>query len=255
MITLEFRLLKSMSEKNNRYRILIVDDHPIFRQGISALISSDGAMEVCGQCDSAQSALEAMRRLNPDIALVDISLPGANGVELIKLMRAERPRLSILVLSMHDETLYALRALKAGANGYVMKSEDPAKVLEALHKVGEGDMYVSERFSQRLVYSVIHSTEAGLGSPVDALSDRELEVLRLLGMGSSTRDIAERLHLSIKTIETHRAHIKRKLNCKTSAEMVSFAVEWVSHEQDPMPAFTNGTPEMARNDGPEIAVL
>lgn len=244
-----------MSETNSPYRILIVDDHPIFRQGIAALVSSDSAMEVCGECDSAQSALEAMRRLNPDVALVDISLPGANGIELIKLMRAERPKLSILMLSMHDETLYALRSLKAGANGYVMKSEEPGKVLDALRKVAAGGMYVSERFSQRLVFSVIRSNEAGLGSPVDALSDRELEVLHLLGTGSSTRDIAERLHLSIKTIETHRAHIKRKLNCKTSAEMVNFASEWVSHEQDPMPAFTNGTPQMAAGDRPRIAVL
>lgn len=224
--------MNTPNPRNGKLRILIVDDHPIFRRGIATLITSDSNMSVCGECESIPSALDAMRRLNPDIALIDIALPGANGIELIKLMRAERPKLSILMLSMHDETLYALRALKAGANGYVMKSEPPATVLTALRKIAAGGMYVSERFSEKLVFTAINSPNGGLGSPIDSLSDRELEVLRLLGNGCGTRAVAERLHLSIKTIETHRAHIKRKLGCKTSAEMVSFATDWVAHEHD-----------------------
>jgi DNA-binding NarL/FixJ family response regulator len=212
-------------------RILVVDDHPLYRHGLARLLAEDGSFSICGEADNAQHALESMRQLNPDGVIVDISLPGTNGIELIKLMLAEQPRLPVLVVSMHEESLYALRALRAGAKGYVMKEETLTQVVEALHRVMEGGIYISPRFSERLVFKVIQSGESDFGSPVDTLSDRELEVLELLGRGRSTRQIADSLHLSVKTIETHRAHIKEKLRCKDAEEMVSFAVEWLAAKE------------------------
>src|SRR5678816_365243 len=177
-------------------RVLIVDDHPVFRHGIAALIAAEKDLTVCGEAESAPAALDVYKRQKPDLAMLDISLQGTNGIELVKLMRAEQPRLPILMLSMHDESLYALRALRAGARGYVMKAEAMTHVLAALRKVLAGDIYVSSRFSERLVFKAIQSLEGGMGSPVDKLSDRELEVLQLLGRGFGTREIANELHLS-----------------------------------------------------------
>jgi DNA-binding NarL/FixJ family response regulator len=216
-------------EKRN---VLIVDDHPVFRHGIASLINAEADLHVCGEASTSPLALDAMRRLKPDVALLDISLPGSNGVELIKLMKAEQPKLPLLVLSMHDESLYALRSLRAGALGYVMKAEALNHVLTALRKVLKGEVYVSEKFSERLIFKAIQSIDGGLGSPVDKLSDRELEVLELLGRGFGTREIANELHLSVKTIETHRAHIKEKLGFKDAGEMVRFSIDWVAQEKE-----------------------
>lgn len=207
-------------------KLLIVDDHPVFRHGISQLIAGLREVTICGEAENAQSALEAMRRLNPDMVLMDVTMPGANGIEVIKLMLAERPNLQILMVSMHDETLYALRALRAGAKGYVMKQQAMENVLDALRKVISGGIYVSPQFSEKLVFRAVHGSHSEIGIPVDKLSDRELEVLQLFGHGKSTREVAESLHLSVKTIETHRAHIKDKLGFKDADEMKSFAVEW-----------------------------
>lgn len=214
-----------------RKRVLIIDDHPIFRHGISAMINAEPDLLVCGEAGTAPLALEAMRTLQPDIALVDISMPGANGIELLKSMRAEAPKLPMLVVSMHDESLYALRALRAGALGYVMKAEALDSILTAIRKVLAGEPYLSPKFSDRLVFKAIRSMDEGLGSPVDKLSDRELEVLNLMGRGFGAQDIANELHLSVKTIETHRAHIKEKLDFHDSKEMVRFAIEWVAQQQ------------------------
>ena len=216
-------------------RVLIVDDHPIFRHGISALINAEPDLRVCAEASSSTSALEAMRTMSPEVALLDISLPGTNGIELIKLMKAEQPKLPLLMLSMHDESLYALRALRAGALGYVMKAEALTHVLAALRKVLRGEIYVSQSFSERLIFQAIQSTDGGMGSPVDRLSDRELEVLELLGRGLGTKGIAGELHLSAKTIETHRAHIKEKLGFRDASEMVRFAIEWVTNEKGVAP--------------------
>src|SRR5271154_2026147 len=205
--------------KSKKKRVLIVDDHPIFRLGLAGLITEQSHLEVCGHADSAPVALDAMRRLKPDLVLVDLSLRGTNGIELIKLMKAEEPDLPILVISMHDEAVFGLRALKAGALGYVMKAEAMNHVAEAISKVMQGKIYVSPKFGEKLIFKAVQSTEAGSGSPVDALSDRELEVLHLLGKGGSTRSIAETLHLSVKTIETHRAHIKEKLGFHDSEDL------------------------------------
>jgi DNA-binding NarL/FixJ family response regulator len=218
--------------KSRKKRVLIVDDHPIFRFGLAGLISEQSHLEVCGHADSAPIALDAMRQLKPDLVLLDLSLRGINGIELIKLMKAEQPDLPILVISMHDEAVFGLRALKAGALGYVMKAEAMNHVAEAISKVLLGKIYVSPRFGDNLIFKVVQSMEAGAGSPVDALSDRELEVLQLLGKSHSTRSIAETLHLSVKTIETHRAHIKEKLGFQDSENMVKFATDWVAQQEE-----------------------
>jgi len=209
-------------------RLLIVDDHPVFRHGIIQLLGRLGDATVCAEADNAQAALEAMRLHKPDVVLLDVCMPGTNGIELIKLMLAEQPRLIILVLSMHDESLYALRALRAGAKGYVMKQQAMENVLDALRRVIGGGIYVSPQFSEKLVFKAIRGSDSDFGSPVDKLSDRELEVLQLFGRGKTTREIAETLHLSVKTIETHRAHIKEKLGFRHADELVKFAVEWMT---------------------------
>jgi DNA-binding NarL/FixJ family response regulator len=211
-------------------RVLIVDDHPVFRRGIGELIRRRSNMAICGEAEDAHAALEAMRRLHPDVVMLDVSLPGANGIELIKLLLAERPRLRILVVSMHEESLYALRALRAGARGYVMKHQAEDQLLDALRKVVAGGLYVSPALGEKLVFKLVQGSDSDLGSPVDKLSDRELEVLRHFGQGKTTREVAQTLHLSVKTIETHRAHIKEKLGFKDAPEMVKFAGEWVAIE-------------------------
>ena len=217
----------SPARESKIWKVMIVDDHPVFRHGVSQLIGTLPEIDVCGEAENAMAALDTMRRLNPDLVLMDVSMPGTNGIELVKLMLAERPRLSILVVSMHDESLYALRALRAGAKGYVMKQQALENILDAVRKVMSGGIYVSPQFSERLVFKAVQNHDTDLGLPVDKLSDRELEVLQFMGKGLGTREIADKLHLSIKTIETHRTHIKEKLGFKTADEMTKFATEWV----------------------------
>ena len=209
-------------------RLLIVDDHPVFRLGLARLVGKEPDIAVCGEADNATAALDAIRRLVPDVVLLDVSMPGTNGIETIKFMLAEQPRLIILVLSMHEESLYALRALRAGAKGYVMKHQAIENVVLALRKVIAGGIYVSPQFAEQLIFKAIQGSNGDLGMAVDTLSDRELEVLQLFGRGKTTREVAAALHLSVKTIETHRAHIKEKLGFKTADEMLKFAVQWVT---------------------------
>ena len=211
-------------------RILVVDDHPVFRFGLSNLIDAQQNLMVCGQAGAAPQALDAVRKLDPDLVVLDVSLPGTNGIELIKLIKAEKPHLAILVVSMHDETLYGLRGLKAGALGYVMKSEAMDHIVEAIAAVTAGKIYVSPKFSEKLIFRAIQSADSATTSPVDLLSDRELEVLHLIGKGHSSISIAKQLNRSVKTIETHRAHIKEKLGCRDSEEMVRFAIDWVAQQ-------------------------
>jgi DNA-binding NarL/FixJ family response regulator len=208
-------------------RIVIVDDHPLFRKGLEQLIQSDGTFEVCGEAGNASEAMEVIRQLDPDLAIVDLSLPGANGIELIKNIRAEFPRLPVLVLSMHDESLYALRALRAGAEGYVMKHEAMANVIQAIREVFDGRPYLSPAMAAQVITKFAHGTAEGETDAVERLSDRELEILELIGKGTEVRQIAKLLHLSPKTVETHRAHIKEKLQLKNAREVARFAVQWV----------------------------
>jgi DNA-binding NarL/FixJ family response regulator len=214
---------------DTKRRILIVDDHPLFRHGLSQLINAQDDLAACGEAESAPGALEAIRRLEPDVVVLDISLKGTNGIELMKAIKAERPKLPVLVVSMHDESLYALRALRAGARGYVMKEEALDQVMSAMRKVLSGEIYVSKTMADQLIYKVVSGSDTDSGSVVDRLTDRELEILQLIGQGHSTREIAQELNLSIKTVESHRLHIKEKLKFKTALEMVRFAVEWVAH--------------------------
>jgi len=208
-------------------RIVIVDDHPLFRKGLEQLIHSDGTFAVCGEAGSAAEAMDVIRKLDPDLAIVDVRLPGANGIELIKNIRAEFPKLPILVLSMHDESLYALRALRAGAQGYVMKQEALANVVQAIHEVFSGRPYLSPAMAAQVITNFAQTPSEGEADVIDRLSDRELEILELIGKGNEVRQIGKLLHLSPKTVETHRAHIKEKLNLASAHQVGRFAVQWV----------------------------
>lgn len=210
-------------------RILIVDDHPTFSEGLKVILSRDPRLVVCGLTENASSALAAFRSLKPDLIVADISMSGVNGIELAKMIIAEDPSTAILVLSMHDEGLYAMRALRAGARGYLMKSESPDTILRAIQRVVDGKTYVSTALGEQLIFKAVQSLKDGLGSPVDALSDRELEVLECFGRGLTTKAVADRLNLSPKTVETHRGHIKEKLKFTDSTALVRFAVEWVAN--------------------------
>ena len=208
-------------------RIVIVDDHPLFRKGLEQLIHSDGTFAVCGEAGSATEAMDVIRKLDPDLAIVDVRLPGANGIELIKNIRAEFPKLPILVLSMHDESLYALRALRAGAQGYVMKQEALANVVQAIHEVFSGRPYLSPAMAAQVITNFAQTPSEGEADVIDRLSDRELEILELIGKGNEVRQIGKLLHLSPKTVETHRAHIKEKLNLASAHQVGRFAVQWL----------------------------
>jgi DNA-binding NarL/FixJ family response regulator len=209
-------------------RLVIVDDHPLFRKGLQEMIHSDGSFAVCGEAGNAAEAMDVIRKLHPDMAIVDLSLPGANGIELIKNIRAEFQKLPILVLSMHEESLYALRALRAGAEGYVMKHEAMANVIQAIHEVFSGRPYLSPAMAAQVITKFAHHDAEGETDAVERLSDRELEILELIGKGHEVRQIAKLLHLSPKTVETHRAHIKDKLDLKNSREVARFALQWLS---------------------------
>jgi DNA-binding NarL/FixJ family response regulator len=211
-------------------RILIVDDHPIVRQGLAALMNQQSDLEVCGQAADGREAMAQIKALKPDLVTIDITLPDSTGLELMKNIKAQYPDIPLLVISMHDEALYAERVLRAGARGYIMKQEATEKVVEAIHRVLSGQVYVSDNMADQMVRSFVTSGPKGLGASVSSLSDRELEVFRLIGQGYSTRKIAEMLHLSIKTIETYRAHIKDKLGLEDAAQLLQYAVQWVNTE-------------------------
>jgi DNA-binding NarL/FixJ family response regulator len=211
---------------NRKSKIFVVDDHPIVRQGLGLLINREADMIVCGAAEEAQSALRAIPTLQPDVMVVDISLTGPDGLELVKTIRTRDANLPILVLSMHDESIYAERALRAGANGYIMKQEATEKVLVAIRRILRGDVYLSDRISSKMLQQYVRGSSTARESPVADLSDRELEVFRLVGEGHGTRQIAEELHLSVKTVETYQAHIKEKLSLRNARELVQHAIEW-----------------------------
>jgi DNA-binding NarL/FixJ family response regulator len=209
-------------------KILIVDDHPILRKGLTLLINQESDLVVCAEAEHAQMALESLEAVVPDMAIVDISLPGIDGIELIKELRLRHRDMPVLVVSMHDETLYAERSLRAGARGYIMKQEALEKVLVAIRKVLEGEIFVSERITTKMLEKFV-SVEgvSQTASPIDLLSNRELSVFRLIGQGNKTRQIAERLHLSVKTVESYRAHIKEKLKLGDGTDLLKYAIQWV----------------------------
>ncbi len=220
---------KPASKSEKAKRIVIVDDHPLFRKGLEQLInSSDDAFNICGEAGDAAEGMSVIRQLKPDLAIVDLSLPGANGIELIKNIRAEFQKLPVLILSMHDESLYALRALRAGAQGYVMKQEALENVINAIREVLAGRPYLSHDMSSKLITNF--ASGSNQANPTDKLSDRELEILELIGKGRDVREIAQALHISTKTVETHRAHIKEKLNLKNARQVTRFAVQWLESQ-------------------------
>ena len=211
-------------------RIFIVDDHPLVRQGLAQIIEKENDLEVCGEAEDSPEAMKGVGECNPDAVIVDISLQGNNGLELIKNLKALYEDLPILVFSMHDETIYAQRALRAGAKAYVMKKEDSSRIVEAIHKIVKGEIYVSSRVADQVLHQIVSGPSNSTASPIDRLTDRELEVVQLIGRGLSTREIAESLNLSIKTIESHRAHVKEKLHLRNATELVQFSVQWVDHQ-------------------------
>jgi DNA-binding NarL/FixJ family response regulator len=213
--------------KNGKARVLLIDDHAILRQGLAQLINQETDMTVCGEAEEAPKGFESVGALKPDVAVVDISLKGGNGLELIKNIKASHPDLPILVLSMHDESLYAERALRAGSLGYVMKEEAAGTVLIAIRKVLKGEVVLSDKMQARLLHQLVNGRMKPGGSPIDTLSDRELEVFRMIGEGRSTRQIAEELHLSVRTVEAYREYIKEKLNLRNATELVQQAFQWV----------------------------
>ncbi|MHC4146767.1 MAG: response regulator [Planctomycetota bacterium] len=225
---------KKQSDKTteNRTKILIVDDHPIVRQGLAELVNHESDLEVCGQAEDAHQAMKAIKEMKPNMAVVDISLKETSGLELIKDINSQHPNLPVLALSMHDESLYAERALRAGAMGYIMKQEATENVIVAIRRILGGEIYVSDRMAARMVRKLVTGQTETTASPVERLSDRELEVFHLIGRGYGTRQISERLHLSVKTIETYRAHIKDKLDLTDAAELLQHAIQWASSSGD-----------------------
>ncbi|MEP6593299.1 MAG: response regulator transcription factor, partial [Acidobacteriota bacterium] len=208
-------------------RVLVVDDHPIIRQGLSLLIDREPDLTVCGHADDAHSAARAIAELRPDLVILDISLGGQDGLDLLKQVRLRDDELPILVLSMHDESIYAERVLRAGANGYIMKQEATGLVLTAVRRILDGQVYVPERIATRMLRQYARGASSGPISPLASLSDRELEVFRLIGAGRSTRQIAQSLQLSVKTVESYQAHLKEKLGLRNARELQHHAIEWV----------------------------
>jgi len=216
------------TESGGKRTVLIVDDHPIVRQGLAQLINQEKDLEVCGQAEDAHGAIQAIREHDPDLVIVDISLRDTSGVDLIKDLRIQYPDLPILTLSMYDEAVYGERALRAGARGYVMKQEAIEKVVTAIRRVLAGEVYVSDDMAAKMVSKLVGGASKKPSSPIESLSDRELEVFRMIGEGFNTREMAERLHLSVKTIETYRAHIKEKLALQDASELLRSAIQWVN---------------------------
>jgi len=206
---------------------LVVDDHPVFRQGLVALIQSVPRYQVCGEAGSSAEAMEILGRVIPDIALVDISLGGPGGLDLVKSIKVSHPQLLILIISMHDEVVYAERALKAGARGYVMKQEIASVMLDAIRTVLSGKIYVSVAMRDRLLETVFSRRDEADAPSVERLSDRELEVLELIGQGYGAAEIAKLLSLSVKTVNAYRDHIKEKLQIDAAGALRRFAVSWV----------------------------
>ncbi len=216
---------KKVETETKKYQILVLDDHPIVRQGLSQLINQQEDLEVSGEASNAEEAFRSIQTAQPDAVIVDISLDGPNGIEFIKAAKEQYPNMFFLVHSMHDETLYAERALRAGAKGYVMKQESPEILITAIHRVLRGQIYMSDVMTERMLEQRYNGVSDSL-FPMEALSDRELEVFQLIGRGETTAHIAKLLHRSIKTVETYRARIKEKLNLKDNMQLIRCAMQW-----------------------------
>jgi DNA-binding NarL/FixJ family response regulator len=222
------------SDRKSRTEVFLVDDHPAVREALAAAVNSKISMQVVGESATADKALYFLHRHVPDVVVVDISLEDAHGLDLIRDIRTEHPEVRVVVFSMHDEGVYAERAIRAGASGYVMKAEPPQTVVEAIQTVSQGDVYLSPHITSRILSKVIRQDDYLEGSDVEKLTDRELSVFEMLGEGLSVREIADQLDLSRKTIETYRRRAKEKLDFESVSELLQYAVQWVyGRERDP----------------------
>jgi DNA-binding NarL/FixJ family response regulator len=210
-------------------RVYLVDDHPLVREGLANLINQQHSMQVCGEAEAVPEAIEGIAATRPDVAVIDISLKGASGLDLIKQLKGQQPAVKVVALSMHDESLYAERALRAGALGYVMKRESSKKIVDAIGRVADGKLALSDPMTEALAQKFVAGAPGASKSPIEQLSDRELEVFELLGRGFETRRVAERLNVSIKTVQAYCVRIKQKLGLTTAAELVYEAIRW--HER------------------------
>lgn len=220
-----------MTQQFRKNKVFLVDDHPIVRQGLTLLINQERDLTVCGEAEEMHSALQSIDSTKPDIVVLDISLNGPDGLDLLKHLRSRHPKLPVLMLSMHDESIYAERTLRAGANGYIMKQEATEKVLIALRRILSNEIYVSDRIANNMLRHYVRGDQGTQSSPVTELSDRELEIFRLIGQGHTTRQIANELHLSVKTVESYQAHIKEKLSLHSARELVQHAIRWTANDK------------------------
>jgi DNA-binding NarL/FixJ family response regulator len=238
--------------RDSNTRILLVDDHPIVRHGMAQLINEEPDLEVCGEAGAAGEAMTLVEETDPHLALIDLSLEEGSGLELVKQIKARFPSVRMLVVSMHDETLFADRVLSAGALGYITKQKATEKLIEAVRHVLSGRVYLSEQMTNRMLHRLVENDEKPGENPIDRLSDRELQVFELIGHGISTRNIAEQLHISVKTVETHRENIKHKLDLETNLELIRWAVQWVFEQGQPAPKEPKPAGSSpARQDTPE----
>ncbi|HEX4085670.1 MAG TPA: response regulator transcription factor [Chthoniobacteraceae bacterium] len=215
-----------------KIRLLIVDDHPMMREGLCSLLANQADMEVVAEAENAGQAIELIASKKPHIVIADITLPGRSGIELIKDIAAMYPQVSSLAVSMHDESVYAERVLRAGARGYIMKKEGGKRILEAIRKVRAGDVAVSDRISAQILRIFSGRSGSGEESPLRQLTDREFEVFELIGRGLGTVQMAQELHISAKTVEVHRVHIKEKLQIRTGSELIAYAARWSQSSDD-----------------------
>lgn len=221
---------KSTAAKTAKSKILVVDDHPVFREGLVRVLNQEKDMQVVGEAANAEVALQSVAALHPQMAIIDISLESSNGIELARTLRTRLPAIRILILSLHNEMLYAERALRAGANGYVMKKESSEQLVEAVRTVLEGHTHVSNPLREMMFKKLSNPVELRASSPLELLSDREFEVFQFIGKGYGTRQIADELHLSMKTVESHREHIRKKMRLENSFELVQYAISWTQAE-------------------------
>ncbi len=219
--------MKKKAAPSARRRILLVDDHPFMRAGLGQLIDCQPDLVVGSEAGNPAEALQVLARQRPDLILTDLTMPGRSGLEFIKDLRAAHPEIPILVVSMHDEAVYAERALRAGARGYIMKEAGGENLLGAIRQVLRGEIYVSHKMSARILEAVSSRRPRGSSSPIEQLTDREFEVFQLIGQGKGTREIAAELHLSPKTVDVHRSHVKEKLGLRDATALIRHAVRWV----------------------------
>jgi DNA-binding NarL/FixJ family response regulator len=222
---------KCLSGAKARHSILLMDDHPMTRYGMARLIEQEPDLTVCGEAQNPQRALEAIRKQKPEVVLADLTVPGGEGLEFIKDLHALHPNVAVLVVSVHDEEFYAERALRAGARGYIMKNEGGEKLIHAIRQILRGKTYLSERMSEKAAEIFSCRRQRAQDATLGKLTDREFEVFRLLGQGLTAREIGQFLHLGTKTIETHRLHIREKLQVKSGPALIKYAVRWAGAQE------------------------